>query len=136
MGDSHWHELAANAWHQAQIAISEVATECIVKEYLIDVSEVTSWADFVAAFNKGFVQFVGGGEWDGNLDAFNDYLSWPEEQPYRLTIHGWQLCASGVNRHKTWDQRPVLEIVAEIFRDNPQAEVILTEAGAVPDDSK
>jgi hypothetical protein len=84
----------------------------------------TSWADFGTAFNEGFVRPVGG-EWNGNLDAFNDYLWWPDEHPYRLVVRGWQACAEAVNRHKTRDRRPVLEVVTEILRDNPQAQVVL-----------
>jgi hypothetical protein len=104
-----------------------------VKEYIVDVSAATSWADFIAAFNEGFIGPVGGGEWNGNLDAFNDYLWWPDEHPYRLVVRGWHACAPPVNRHKTWDQRPVLDVITEIFRDNPQAEVILAEPGAAAD---
>jgi hypothetical protein len=96
-----------------------------VKEYIVDVSTAASWADFIAAFNEGFIRRVGG-QWNGNLDAFHDYLSWPAEQQYRLVVRGWQTCAAAVNRHKTWDQRPVLEVIEEIFRDNPQVEVILS----------
>ncbi|TWU59506.1 barstar family protein [Crateriforma conspicua] len=33
------------------------------------------FAGFVAEFNREFVTHVGG-KWNGNLDAFNDYLSW------------------------------------------------------------
>jgi hypothetical protein len=103
-----------------------------MREYVVDVSAATSWVDFVAAFNEGFVRPVGG-EWNGNLDAFNDYLWWPDEHPYRLVVCGWQACASAVNQHQTWDRRPVLEVIAEIFRENPQAEVILAEQSATAD---
>ncbi|MBI1915189.1 MAG: barstar family protein [Planctomycetes bacterium] len=94
-----------------------------MREYVVDVSAATSWAEFIGAFNQGFVRQVGG-EWNGNLDAFNDYLWWPDEHPYRLVVRGWHLCASAVNQHETWDRRPVLDVIAEILRDNPQAEVI------------
>jgi hypothetical protein len=48
----------------------------------------------------------------------------PDKHPYHLIVRGWHLCASAVNRHETWDRRPVLEVIAEILRENPQAEVI------------
>ena len=35
--------------------------------------------------NDGFIRFVGG-EWTGNLDAFNDYLKWPDKNEYQLEI--------------------------------------------------
>jgi hypothetical protein len=98
-----------------------------VKEYDVDVSAATSWADFIDAFIEGFIRPVCGSQWNGNLDAFNDYLSWPDERPYRLVVRGCQACAPAVNRHKTWNERPVLEVIAEIFRDNPHAEVVLAE---------
>ncbi len=103
-----------------------------MKEYVVDVSAAASWADFIAAFNEGFVRPVGG-EWKGNLDALNDYLWWPDEHPYRLVIRGWQACAPAVNQYKIWDQRPILEVIAEIFQDNPQAKVILAEPVATAD---
>ncbi len=103
-----------------------------MKEYVVDLTAVTSWPDFIAAFNEGFVRPVGG-EWHGNLDAFNDYLSWPDEDQYRLVIRGWQACAAQVNRQPTCDQRPVLDVISEIFRDNPQAEVIMAEPVAPAD---
>jgi hypothetical protein len=83
-----------------------------MREYVVDVSAATSWAELIGAFNEGFVRPVGG-EWHGNRDALNDYLSWPDEQPYRLMIRGWQACATAVNQHKIGDQRPVLEVIAE-----------------------
>ncbi len=97
-----------------------------MKEYVVDVSAAASWADFIAAFNEGFVRPVGGA-WNGHLDAFNDFLWWPDEHPYRLVTRGWQACATAVNQHKTCEGLPILESLAEIFRDNPQAEVILAE---------
>jgi len=91
---------------------------------VVDVAAATSWADFVAAFNDGFISLIGG-EWTGNLDAFHDYLSWPDEQPYRLIVRGWHSISATVNQHMAPDHRPVLEVVAETLRDTPQAEVIL-----------
>ncbi len=33
-----------------------------------------------------------GGEWKGSLDAFNDYLSWPDEESYELELLGAEHC--------------------------------------------
>jgi hypothetical protein len=57
-------------------------------EYIVNLSEVGSWTGLVQAFNEGFMRAIGG-DWNGNLDAFDDYLSWPDEQPYRLILRGW-----------------------------------------------
>lgn len=96
-----------------------------MREYVVDLSDVKSWSDFVAAFNRDFIHPVGNAEWNGNLDAFNDFLWWPDEHPYRLVVRGWSACLPAVNKHKTWDNRPVLEVVAEVFQSNPQTEVLL-----------
>lgn len=94
-------------------------------EFIVDLSAVGSWPDFIAAFNRDFVRPVGGVEWAGNLDCFNDYLWWPDEHPYRLVVRGWSDCFAAVNQHKTWDGRPVLEVMTEVFQANPQANVVL-----------
>ena len=97
-----------------------------MKDYVVDVANVTSWEEFITAFNEGFVSTFGS-EWNGNLDAFNDYLWWPDEHPYRLVIRGWQECSAAVNEHKTRDNRPVLEVIAEIFAENPQVVLVFAD---------
>ena len=54
-------------------------------EYVVDGSGVRDFAGFVEQCNAAFIREVGG-EWNGNLDAFNDYLSWPTPSPYRLVL--------------------------------------------------
>ena len=39
----------------------------------------SDFAGFIIEFNRGFVSHVGG-DWNGNLDAFNDYLSWADDR--------------------------------------------------------
>ena len=58
-----------------------------MNEYVVDLSRVASFSDAIAAFNAGLIE-SGGGHWNGNLDAFNDYLSWPAEGRYRLVLRG------------------------------------------------
>ena len=53
------------------------------------------------AANIGFVGQVGG-KWNGNLDAFNDYLTWPEEEQYELEILDSATCT----RSRTMLRRP------------------------------
>ena len=62
-----------------------------MREFIVDLSQAKSFDDFVAAFNDGFCHHVSG-HWGGNLswDAFHDYLSWPEEESFRLTFRGWE----------------------------------------------
>jgi len=47
--------------------------------YQIDGGNFSDFAGFIAEFNRGFVSDVGG-DWNGNLDAFNDYLSWDDNR--------------------------------------------------------
>jgi hypothetical protein len=87
-----------------------------VRGYVVDLAEATTFEGFVAAFNEGFCRHCGG-HWHGrSWDAFHDYLSWPEEQQYRLTFKGWKGCRGlrGQNRR----------LVREILADNPHVEVV------------
>lgn len=45
----------------------------------IDGERFDDFAGFIVEFNRGFVSQVGG-NWKGNLDAFNDYLSWGDDR--------------------------------------------------------
>jgi hypothetical protein len=84
-----------------------------MREFVVDLTDVTTVDGFVTAFNTGFCQHVGGKVHRLNWDAFNDYLSWPEEERYRLTFRSWKRI-KGVQR----------SIANEIFRDNPHVEVV------------
>ena len=63
-----------------------------MRRFTVDARTVQSFGDFVEAANAGFIERVGG-KWNGNLDAFNDYLSWPEEPEYELELLGAVNCA-------------------------------------------
>ena len=52
---------------------------------------IKSYEDFISICNEGFIKSVGG-KWNGHLDAFNDYLSWPEPNPYNIKIIGENNC--------------------------------------------
>ncbi len=43
--------------------------------YLIDGDRFDTFAGFIAACNEAFIRQFGG-DWNGNLDALNDYLWW------------------------------------------------------------
>jgi hypothetical protein len=96
-----------------------------MKQYVVDVSAAQSWSDFIKAFNDGFIRVIGGGEWNGNLDAFNDYLYWPDEHPYELVLRGWKECAHLLQERRSGNGRPVLEGIEEIFRANEQARIVI-----------
>jgi hypothetical protein len=46
----------------------------------INADNFDDFGGFIREFNRVFASHIGG-EWNGNLDAFNDYLSWPA-RPY------------------------------------------------------
>jgi hypothetical protein len=94
----------------------------IVTEYRINLAEIRSFADFVAAFNAGMIDSVGG-HWNGNVDAFNDYLSWPEDEAYRLVLVGWERCAKVLDQTTASGDRPMLQVIREIFTANPHVTV-------------
>jgi hypothetical protein len=65
--------------------------------YRVECQQIASYEDFIEAFNKGLVERVGG-KWNGNLNAFRDYLSWPEVVPYELEICGSSQCEQVLGR--------------------------------------
>lgn len=89
-------------------------------EYRIQVDEVRTYDDFVAAFNAGMIESVGG-HWNGDLNAFHDYLSWPQAETYRLVLVGWARCAATLAELPYWGGggATMLAMIEEIFRDNP-----------------
>src|SRR5687768_1336268 len=87
-----------------------------VTEYVVDLSGVSSFEEFVAAFNDGFCRHCGGG-WNGrSWDAFHDYLSWPSEERFRLTLRGWKQCR-GLNAQER-------KMVSDIIADNEHVEAV------------
>src|SRR5687768_4709400 len=97
-------------------------------EYAVDLTGVMTRDGFIAAFNDGFIRECGG-QWNGNLDAFNDYLFWPcYEKPdgfrYRLTIVGWPACASALRNELTWDGRLFTDVVMELLLSEDNREYV------------
>jgi len=52
----------------------------------IDGERFNNFTGFIAEFNRGFVSLVGG-KWNGNLDAFTDYLSWADQRSTIRWLH-------------------------------------------------
>jgi len=48
------------------------------KIYVIDGQNFTNFAEFTQEFNRAFADI--GADWQGNLDAFSDYLDWPTQE--------------------------------------------------------
>jgi hypothetical protein len=94
-------------------------------EFVVDLSGVTSIADFCAAFNQGFCQFFAGELNELNLDAFNDFLCWPVAEKYRLTFVCWHECRPIHTQIHPVTGRPYAEIILEILQDHPEVEVMI-----------
>jgi hypothetical protein len=123
-----------------------------VKRFTIDGRAVRTFDDFVRAANTGFIRSAGG-SWDGNLDAFNDYLSWPEDQSYELELLGAASCAehlghaaqaawlrdhlstchpssredmdASLARAEAGQGQTLFDVLREIIADNPQVRLLL-----------
>ena len=83
-----------------------------MRRYTVDGRGVRSFDDFVAAMNAGFIR-PAGGLWNGNLDAFNDYLSWPDDAEYELELLG----AS--------EGETLFDVIREIVAANPHVHLML-----------
>jgi hypothetical protein len=86
-----------------------------MKEFIVDLVEVNDMKEFISAFNAGVFNQLDG-NWNGSWDAFNDYLSWPEEERYHLLLKGWRSC------HALTESE--LAIFIGLLSDNDQVEVV------------
>src|SRR5262245_26854020 len=87
-----------------------------MREFVVDLTGVRTIDGFLAAFNAGFCHHFGGEMRSLNWNTFKDYLSWPEEERYRLVFRGW-------GRIQCIHRR----IAKQIFADNPEVEVVFAE---------
>lgn len=88
--------------------------------YVVDCRKVESFDDLISAFNSGFIELVGG-KWTGNLDALNDYLSWPESCPYDLVVLGREQCTRVLNfKAHSRHEKHVWSLIEEILADNQE----------------
>lgn len=88
--------------------------------YRVDCRGIESYEDFIEVLNKALIE-PAGGNWNGNLDALNDYLSWPKKKPYKLKIIGAARCEQVLNyveheRHKN----TLWSLIRGIFLDNQE----------------
>ena len=94
-----------------------------LKEFTIDLTNVKSFTDIISAFNDGLIK-PAGGNWNGNLDAFNDYLSWPPEQAYRLILLGWNRVYPILSATPFHGSQTMLDVITEIFQHNPHVQIV------------
>lgn len=80
-----------------------------MREFTINLSNVDTLQGCIDAFNRDFCAHIGG-HWNGNWNAFHDYLSWPDESSFGLRLSGWNDFARSLPAHK--------QILLAIFADN------------------
>lgn len=123
-----------------------------MKRFTVDGRGVRSFDDLVTAMNLGFVRQVRGA-WNGNLDAFSDYLSWPEEGDYELELLGSDNCIahlghvaqadwlrehirtchpsnvadmqSGLERADAGEGQTLFDVIREIIAASPHVHLVL-----------
>lgn len=89
-----------------------------MREFVVDLTKVSTFDEFVVAFNDGFCRYCDG-QWHGrSWDAFHDYLSWPGEREYRLVFDGWAHCQGLRSDDKT--------LILQILADNAHVEAVMT----------
>jgi hypothetical protein len=100
-----------------------------VRTFTVDGRNVRTFDDFIEAFNVGFIERVGG-KWNGNLDAFNDYLGWPGEEEYELELVGAADCARALGHAAQADWlRDRLRTCHPAHVASMEARLALAEAG-------
>jgi hypothetical protein len=113
----------ARSWARRPVNASVTPLKSM-PEYNVNLSDVGSNEELVAAFNASLFKY-GGGCWQTlNLDAFNDYLDWLEPK-YRLTLTGWNDCNVLDTIHGP-SRRSLRDVMLEIFADHPDIDLHLS----------
>lgn len=82
----------------------------------IDCRQVRSFSEFVAEVNLKFLSRIPTSiPWNGNLDAFNDFLSWPGRR-YQVVLKGTAQLEKALSEKKNDDEELTLfDHVIDIF---------------------
>ncbi len=84
---------------------------------IIDCSKINDFEEFIHIFNTMLINPLGG-HWNGNLDAFNDFLSWPEDK-YKLVLLGSSRCKEVLNyQQSNHHESSLWTLLQEILNDN------------------
>ncbi len=85
-----------------------------IPTYVIDSLNFSTFEEFVEECNRGFIRSFGG-EWHGNLDAFNDYFYWGDGD-YILVWKNFERARAVLG---------ILDMILEIIREQPNVELRL-----------
>ena len=96
----------------------EDSTGTGLREFIVDLRTAASFEEFVWAFNQSLGIPVGGGRWNGrSWNAFEDYLSWPTEDRFKLRFLGFASCPGLDSQDR--------QLIREVLSDNPHVIVRL-----------
>ena len=88
--------------------------------YEIDGNKIKDIDSFVLEMNVSFFSKIEGANWRGNLNAFNDYLSWPTSK-YKIIIRNSENCKKALDiQYSSASDQTYWEAIMEIFLDNKQ----------------
>jgi hypothetical protein len=82
--------------------------------YVIDGRSFSDWKGLIEEFNRVLIR-PNTGEWNGNLDAFYDYLYWPNHEYTLVWLH------SDLSRR----QIEQFESLVRVIREEPKVELRL-----------
>ena len=91
--------------------------------YVIDAANFDTFAGFVEECNRSFIRSFSG-EWNGNLNAFNDYLCWSEGE-YVIVWKGAEKSRQDFERESRTTGRDLYPELLEIIRFQDHVELRL-----------
>ena len=93
--------------------------------YIIDATNFDTFAGFVEECNRSFIRSFSG-EWNGNLDAFNDYLWWSDpDTEYVLVWRGAEKSRRDFELESGKPGRKLYHTLIDIIRSQDHVELRL-----------
>ncbi len=104
-----------------------------MKSYKIDGNKIVDFATFIAEVNESFIADISQDmRWNGHLDAFNDYLRWPDEK-YQFVIENEERVKTALSYPETTKRlKNVLERCHPEARDKVRQEILDSQSERGP----
>lgn len=84
----------------------------------LDCRDVKNFSEFISEVNVKFLSRIGASTmWNGNLDALNDFLSWPGV-PYQVVILGSQSLEKALSQKSPDGELTLYDHLLDIFLSN------------------
>jgi hypothetical protein len=89
-----------------------------IKTFELDCSGVASYGDFIAEVNRSFIKPIDASiSWNGNLDALNDFLSWPEGK-YEVIFIKSENFKDALSNARTIEEETLYDQIIDVFLSN------------------